>query len=281
MRICILTSKDHIYANVLIKNIVAANPYEEFVIFESTRLLSGLQKPRALLKYLRISGWRYVITQILKSYSFIILNLVLGSIKKTSHAHASFKLLNLKNIKHIFSTSEMNGKQVVDFLTNDFKPEIILSLYCNQILKPALIAIPHFGTYNLHPALLPKYRGISATFWALVHGEVKSGITLHEVVEKIDSGGIVGQKEIEIVSGDSEHSLYMRCTRAGVDLVQTLIANVINKIKPKLSYPDTTHGSYFLPTKKAVGDFRKHGRKFWTNEPPRSKLRGISKLKIL
>lgn len=263
MRICIVTTKDHIYANALIKHIVGAHPNDEFVIFESTKLLSGLPKHRALLKYLRISGWHYVISQILKSYSFIILNLVLGSIKKTNHTHASFKLLNFKNIKHIYATSEMNGKHVVDFLTNSFKPEIILSLYCNQILKPALTAIPSFGTYNLHPALLPKYRGISATFWALVHGEAKAGITLHEVVEKIDSGGIAGQREVKIVPMDSEHSLYMRCTKAGVDLVQTLIANVRHKVKPKLSYPDSVHGSYFsLPTKEAVKGLLEK-RKLW------------------
>lgn len=74
----------------------------------------------------------------------------------------------------------------------DFQPDLIVSIRFGQIFKPPLTGIPRFGILNLHSGILPDYRGILATFWAMLHGETDIGCTLHYVVDPgIDTGPII------------------------------------------------------------------------------------------
>jgi methionyl-tRNA formyltransferase len=70
-----------------------------------------------------------------------------------------------------------------------FAPDLIVSIRFGQIFRPPLIALPRLGIINLHSGILPDYRGILATFWAMLHGETEIGCTLHYVTDAgIDTG---------------------------------------------------------------------------------------------
>jgi methionyl-tRNA formyltransferase len=60
---------------------------------------------------------------------------------------------------------------------------------------PGGFELPRLGTINLHPSLLPKYRGAAPVEWALYHGETRSGITVQRIDERLDAGDIVLQDE--------------------------------------------------------------------------------------
>jgi len=265
MRICILTVKNNIYANLLIKKILGRFSGDTFVIIESTVLLSGRGRFGALWKYFEVSGARYVSSQVLKSIFYVIISFFLRLLRAKNHRFYSYKFLNFPNLGKITTSSDINNPQFLEWLSRAVRPDLILSIYCNQILKERLIREPALGAYNIHPSLLPSYRGVSPTFWVLARGEERTGITLHKVETKIDSGAILGQRAVDILKEDTEHTLYTRCTKAAFDLAANLIEQLKLNVVPAPIQPRISQESYFsLPTKKAVKEFIKRSRKFWT-----------------
>jgi methionyl-tRNA formyltransferase len=91
-------------------------------------------------------------------------------------------------------------------LIEAFAPHLILSIRYGAIFKSAAIAIPKLGVLNLHAGLLPAYRGVLATFRALMADEQEIGCTLHYITDgTIDTGPIVGQAT---VAANARHSLF-------------------------------------------------------------------------
>ena len=75
----------------------------------------------------------------------------------------------------------------------DLEPDMVVSIRYRRILREDAIAIPARGVINLHSGILPDYRGVMATFWAMLAGEKEIGATLHWIVDSgIDTGPIVG-----------------------------------------------------------------------------------------
>jgi methionyl-tRNA formyltransferase len=74
----------------------------------------------------------------------------------------------------------------------DFAPDLILSIRYGAIFKEPVLSLPKHGVLNLHSGLLPHYRGVLATFRALMNADTEIGCTLHYIKDpKIDSGDIV------------------------------------------------------------------------------------------
>lgn len=76
--------------------------------------------------------------------------------------------------------------------------EAAIVLAYGRILPPAVLSAPRFGCINLHASLLPKYRGAAPINWAIVHGETKSGISLMQMDEGLDTGPVFLRRELEI-----------------------------------------------------------------------------------
>ena len=76
-------------------------------------------------------------------------------------------------------------------------PDIIIVSSFNQIIPKPIISIPKLGVINIHPSLLPKYRGATPTVWALMNGEKETGVTIHFIEdERIDNGNIITQSRL-------------------------------------------------------------------------------------
>lgn len=91
-----------------------------------------------------------------------------------------------------------------------FVPDIICSVYYRYIIGKEVIEKAKGKIFNLHPALLPQYRGCSSLTWAIINGEEKCGFTYHYIDEGCDTGNIILQKEIEIEDFDTQLTLYNR-----------------------------------------------------------------------
>jgi methionyl-tRNA formyltransferase len=79
-----------------------------------------------------------------------------------------------------------------------------------RILPKSIISLPKYGTVNIHPSLLPKYRGPSPTHWVLKNKEDRTGLTCHYMDEWLDTGGIIYQLEISVKSKDTFASILER-----------------------------------------------------------------------
>jgi len=99
-------------------------------------------------------------------------------------------------------------------------PDLILSFSYRQILSKEILDIPSRGAFNLHPSLLPKYRGRCPANWVLVNGEGKTGVTLHCMEERVDSGDVIGQVEVEIAPDETIQTLYPKLCKASVQLLR-------------------------------------------------------------
>lgn len=91
-----------------------------------------------------------------------------------------------------------------------FIPDMICSIYYRWIIKKDVIEIVKGRIFNLHPALLPKYRGCSSLTWAMINGEKECGFTYHYIDEGCDTGNIIIQKSIKIEDFDTQLTLYNR-----------------------------------------------------------------------
>jgi len=100
-----------------------------------------------------------------------------------------------------------------------FQPELIVIATFSQILKPHIINAPPLGCINIHPSLLPKYRGPTPEYWILQNKETVTGVTIHFIDEGIDTGDIILQKEILIEGGETVESLVKKCTSLGASML--------------------------------------------------------------
>lgn len=124
------------------------------------------------------------------------------------------------------------------------QPEMIFSFYYRHMIPEELLRIPPKGAYNLHGSLLPAYRGRCPVNWVLVHGEERTGVTLHHMVRKADAGDIVGQRVIPIAPEDTAFTLYGKlCDGAGRLLDEFLPLMKIGSA-PRIPQ-DLSLGSYF------------------------------------
>lgn len=109
-----------------------------------------------------------------------------------------------------------------------FKADIISSVYYRYIIKPQIIASCNGKIFNLHPSLLPKYRGCSSLTWAMINGEPETGFTYHYIDEGCDTGRIITQQHIVIEQYDNQHTLYYRVMFKALEAYEQALDLVIN-----------------------------------------------------
>jgi methionyl-tRNA formyltransferase len=143
-----------------------------------------------------------------------------------------------------------------------YRPDLIVSLQANVIFKKLLLETPSIGCLNVHTALLPKYRGLMPTFWALKHNEAETGVSVFFMDEGIDSGPILVQKRLEI--GDlSLDGLIRRTKRMGVDALLEAI-DLVDRGDYQLIANDDCDMTYFsFPSRQDVREFLGRGKRFF------------------
>ena len=88
-----------------------------------------------------------------------------------------------------------------------------------RMLPEAVWRFPEYGTFNLHASLLPRYRGAAPINWAIINGEKTTGLTTFFIDEKIDTGNIILQEQVQIRDHDTAGDLHDRMMEQGAALV--------------------------------------------------------------
>lgn len=146
----------------------------------------------------------------------------------------------IKRCEKLFSSVEIifpdchlrkKHKDYEDFVKNikSYNPDLILSFYYNRIIQKEIINTSKIASLNFHGSLLPNYSGSHALNWQIINGEVKSGVTLHELTSKIDGGRIVLQKEFSIDLEDEAIDVL----RKGIDSSCHILSELFEKINKK------------------------------------------------
>ncbi len=143
----------------------------------------------------------------------------------------------------------------------ELPPDLIISVSCPQIFRKALLELPTRGCVNVHSALLPNYRGMLPTFWALTNGEQQTGVTVHYMNPGIDDGDIILQRSIPIGPDATLRSLMKECKTVAADMV----LEVIRQFEEDSLVPvpnNIEEGAYFsFPKREDVARFKAQGHR--------------------
>ena len=112
----------------------------------------------------------------------------------------------------------------------NLKPDLIVVAAYGQILPKEILEIPKYGCLNVHPSLLPKYRGPSPIRYAILNGDKETGVTIILMDEKMDHGPVLGQRGLEIRENETSATLHDKLADLGASLLMETISKWIRKI---------------------------------------------------
>jgi methionyl-tRNA formyltransferase len=147
-----------------------------------------------------------------------------------------------------------------DFIEEFKKYNIDLSIVVayGKILPKEIIDLPSLGTINIHYSLLPKWRGASPIESALLNNEEKTGISIQQMVFRLDSGPIIAEKELSIDINDTKDILRNNLILEGGQLLVKVLPNIIKKdITP--TPQDESKATYCKKIKKEDGEINPNG----------------------
>ncbi len=119
----------------------------------------------------------------------------------------------------LIQPQRINGPQTVASVVS-FHPDILLSLQYDQILRKDVLDIPGMTALNLHFSLLPQHQGVAPIAWAMLEGDERAGVTLHQMVRDIDAGDVLAQRSVEIIPDATARELYDDVTDLAIGLFQ-------------------------------------------------------------
>ena len=160
--------------------------------------------------------------------------------------------------------SELHG------VLSDFKCDLFV-VVAFSVLPSKLLTIPQMGAINLHPSLLPAYRGAAPIVWALFNGEHETGATTFLLNPRVDAGDILLQEHVAIGPEETAEELEDSLAKIGGALVVKTVAALLRKdIQP---YPQKAEG-----VSKAPKLSKEDGRLQWsrTSEVIRNNIRGAN-----
>jgi methionyl-tRNA formyltransferase len=104
-------------------------------------------------------------------------------------------------------------------LLQKLTPDCVVIIAYGQIIPAKLLPIPKFGWINLHASLLPKYRGAAPINWAIVNGDIRTGLTTMRIDAGMDTGEMLLRREVEIGAKETAPELAARMSELGAPLM--------------------------------------------------------------
>lgn len=134
------------------------------------------------------------------------------------------------NLYSLDITKVENKKESIMGILHNHASDVLITYRCPYILPNDILTALPFGAYNVHPSLLPKYKGMNPWKDIFRNQESKSGVTLHRIISKIDSGGIVSQKSFIITPSDTIESARIKADELAAELAKNFVTNLMSNI---------------------------------------------------
>ena len=191
MRIIILTSES-LPSNLITSAMVREFPTDVVAVVVSRPPASRATRARAM--------WRRI-----RRYGFNLAHrrraIAVRMLWRMRRRRASSKLPpDLRDLAEqaaipLIAIRDINSPATVEAL-RALKPDLLVSIYFSRRIKRAALEVPRVGAINVHPALLPKHRGPTPSFWTIANGEDRTAVTVHWIDEGLDTGDIIVQREL-------------------------------------------------------------------------------------
>ena len=123
----------------------------------------------------------------------------------------------------IYQPEKIRDNEEIINILKGINPDVICVVAYGKIIPKEILDIPKYGCVNVHPSMLPKYRGPAPIQWAILNGDTKTGVSTMYLDEGMDSGDIILQEEISIDENETSGELWDRTSKIGAKLlVETL-----------------------------------------------------------
>ncbi|MFQ3235099.1 MAG: methionyl-tRNA formyltransferase [Paraglaciecola sp.] len=171
----------------------------------------------------------------------------------------SFAQLAALTTGHIVELNHINSAPGVAVIQAN-QPDLILCIRFGVILQPQVISLPQYGVLNLHSGVLPDYRGVMATFWAMLNDEPQLGSTLHYISDKrIDTGEVVATTKMAVNKASCYLAQVLKLYVGGCEQVLRAVNTIDQGQLPK-AIPQAAGGNYYsFPDQQAVDAFQRQG----------------------
>lgn len=173
-----------------------------------------------------------------------ILQSLIAAVKVTMVVSQPDKPVGRKRILTPSPVKELAQKEGIEVFTPtkiredyskiiDLKPDLIVTCAYGQIIPKEILDCPKYACINVHASLLPKLRGGAPIHRAIMEGHDKTGITIMYMDERMDSGDIISQREVEISLNDTLDSLSDKLKIVGSELLIETLPSIIDGTAPR------------------------------------------------
>lgn len=133
----------------------------------------------------------------------------------------------------------------------DYQPDAILVVAYAKLIPPQILELPKHGCINVHPSLLPRYRGAIPLQAAIFNGDSETGVCTFFMDEGYDTGDIIVTRRTELGPDETGSSLSARLAVVGAEVLGETIGLLESGTAPRTSQPAEAEGGYTKPLKKA------------------------------
>ena len=127
----------------------------------------------------------------------------------------------------VYQPAKLSGSEEMQKLI-DMHADLIVTAAYGQFLPTKFLNSVKIAAVNVHGSLLPKYRGGAPIQYSLINGDKETGITIMEMVKKMDAGDIYAQEAIKIEPDDNAGTLFAKLAIVGRDLLLKTLPSIID-----------------------------------------------------
>ncbi|MCL2621820.1 MAG: methionyl-tRNA formyltransferase [Firmicutes bacterium] len=158
----------------------------------------------------------------------------------------------------VFQTEKLSKDENVLQALKGLNADIIITCAFGQMLRQNVLELCKYGVINVHPSLLPKYRGSSPVQWAIINGETVSGVTIMHTDIGMDTGDIICQETLEILPTETTYDYKLRVFPLAAKMLVETLTNIEKGTSTRTPQNHNQH-TYFPMLTKEHGkiDFNK------------------------
>lgn len=146
------------------------------------------------------------------------------------------------------------GRELLPII-EQYQPQLgVLAAFGKLVPQSAIDAIPG-GIINIHPSLLPKYRGTTPIEAPLLNGDTKTGVSVMRLVKEMDAGPLLAQGEVEITPETTKQDLYEALSQKGIELLLQVLPGALAKNAPETAQ-DEAQASFTAKLDKSMSELK-------------------------
>lgn len=259
MRIVVL-SYESLYSSMMLAHLVGARPGQVVGLVQSGCIVQGKGTIGSLRHVLSRAGPEFFVRKALETVQYKAGVILWGLLGRSRQVANMVDLARSQGIP-VIESRDVNELETLRWIRAR-QPDLIISLYLNQWIGAELLSLAPCGCINIHPALLPRNRGLFPYFWVLANGEQESGVSVHFVDRSFDTGDIIAQQAIAVTPEDTVQSLSYRSAQIGGPLLAEAVDAIASGELTRIAQDPARASYHSWPTSEAYRRFKRAGRKF-------------------